>query len=106
MANPRMPLSNNGEIIQALGRRALAVTVDATVSAATDLTLNAQTALVRVHAQTKGIYVRGQATASATAWDWFCPTNQSIDIVIPTGVTVLSFIEESATAKLFCAEYD
>lgn len=106
MANPRMPISSNGEMIPVMGRRALAVTVDATVSTATDVTLQSLTALVRIHAMTKGIYVRGQATASASAWDWFCPANQSIDIVVPSGVTVMSFIEESTTAKLIAAEYD
>lgn len=105
--NPIIPRSaNQEEINTALGRIALAVTVDTTISTATDVTLNASTALVRVFAKTNGIYVRGASTASASNWDWFCPANQYIDIVIPSGVTILSFIEETASSKLILAEYD
>jgi hypothetical protein len=90
----------------AADRRAKAVTVDTTISTATDVTLNAATTWVRVFAKDKGIYVRGQATASAANWDWFVPLGLYVDIVIPAGTTVLSFIEETSSAKLILAEYD
>lgn len=100
-----LPIDANGKTIEIIGNKALAVTVDATVSTATDITLNVSTKLVRVFAKDAGLYIRSQATASAANWDWFCPANQVLDIGIPQNTTVISVIEEAATAKAIIAEY-
>lgn len=100
-----IPIDANNKPIQIIGNKALAVTVDATVSSATDITLNASTKLIRVFAKDQGLYIRSQATASASNWDWFCPANQVLDIGVPSKVTVISVIEEAATAKAIISEY-
>lgn len=84
---------------------ALAVTYDATISSATSVTLNASTTSFEVSAIDKGIFLRYAAGASSSAFDAFIPANTTRTFVVQTGVTVISVIEESATAKVVVIEY-
>lgn len=83
---------------------ALAVTYDATISAATDITLNAATSYLEVSAIDKGVFLRWAATASSTAFDEFINAGETRSFVKPAGVTVISVIQESATAKVVIVE--
>ncbi len=79
---------------------ALAVTVDTTISAATDVTLNAATTLLEVNALSQAIYMRYAVTASSSNFDEFIQAGSTRHYVVPAGVTVISFIEQAASATL------
>lgn len=91
---------------------AIAVTVDATISASTEITLNTATTLIRIYALDKDIYMKwGTADVTASNWDHIIPANQICDFFVPrvttTGVlyTAVNFIERAATAGLFLSEF-
>lgn len=92
--------ANNKEMQLAPPVVALVATYDATISSATNITLDAATTYIEVTAIDKGVFLRYQATASSTNYDEFIPQNTTGAYVIPDGVTVISVIEESATAKV------
>ena len=91
---------------------ALAVTVDATISASTEITLNASTTFIRVYAADKDIYMKwGTADVTASAFDEIIPANQICDFFVPpqsatnpTLMTAVNFIERAATAFLCVIE--
>lgn len=98
---PSLPRTSGAETVQLTPDKvAVAVTVDASVDSATDVNLNAATTLLEVNALTQGIYMRYQATASAANFDEFILGNSVRHYVVPQGVTVVSFISETAGAKL------
>lgn len=102
---PRMPASASSQLVQLVPDTAsVARTVDATISAATDVTLDTKTKIIEVNALTQGIYMRYAATASAANFDEFILANTVRHYVIPVDVTVVSFIEETAGAKLILIE--
>lgn len=77
---------------------ALAVTYDASLSSATDITLNAATSLIEVSATGKGIFLRWAASASSTNFDEFINAETTRVFAVPTGITIASIIEEAASA--------
>jgi len=98
---------------------ALAVTVDATVSASTEITLNTATTFLRVYAADKDIYMKwGTADVTASNFDEIIPANQIVDFIVPvdptaapsgtnglgTKFTAVNFIERAATATLIVIE--
>ena len=83
---------------------ALAVTYDTTVSGATDVTLNTATTLLEVTAKSQGLFMRYQATASSSNFDEYIAANTTRHYVKPPSVTVVSFIEEAASATLILIE--
>lgn len=100
------PISADNQVIP-LGYpqgTALAVTYDATISGATSVTLNAGTTSFEVTAIDKGIFLRYAASASSSAFDAFIPQNTTRFFAKPDGVTTISVIEESATAKVVVIE--
>lgn len=100
-----LPRDEFGAVVQlSPARTALAVTYDTSVSAATDVTLNASTTVIEVTAITQGIFVRFAATASSSNFDAFVPAGATRTFVVPAGVTTVSFIEEAASAKLVLVE--
>lgn len=105
--NPIFPVDSGNKLIEGsapLGSP-LAVTYDATISSATSITLNAATTLVEVVAIDKGVFVRYAASASSTAYDLFVPVGQARRFKVPSGVTVISVIEEAATGKVSVTEF-
>ena len=85
---------------------ALEETYDATVSASTEITLNAATTLIEVTAIDKAIFMKwGADDASSTDWDHVIPLNQSRLFPVPPGVTAVNFIEQAATAILAVSEF-
>jgi hypothetical protein len=102
-----LPTDGNGRPIQlAPAKAALARTVDATISASTELTLNAGTSMIRVYAIDKDIYLKwGTADVTAANFDHVIPANQLVDLTIPPATTAVNFIERAATATLICIEF-
>ena len=101
------PRDANGQIIpnSVPARQALAVTYDATVSASTEITLNAATEIIEVTALDKAILLNwGTTDASTTAFDEVIAPNTSKLFVVPTDVTAVNFIEQAATAILIVVE--
>ena len=100
-----LPMDGDGNPLSIVpARAALAVTVDASVSGATDITLNAATQFIEVNALSKGVYMRYAATASASDFDEYIAADQVRHYAIPDGVTIISFIEEAASAKIVVIE--
>lgn len=103
----------DGKVLQlAPAGAALARTVDATISASTEITLNAATTFIRVYAMDKDVYLKwGTADVTASNFDEVIPANQIVDLVVPaetaaTGVlyTAINLIERAATAGVIVIE--
>lgn len=109
----RLPKDDNSVAVPlAPASVALASTVDSTVSASTEITLNAATTFIRVYAKTQDIYMKwGTADVTSSNSDAIIPAGQIVDFLVPrqSGVstlfTAVNFIEESASAKLTVYEY-
>ncbi len=85
--------------------QALVATYDATISASTEITLNAATTLIEVSAIDKTILLNwGTADASTTVFDEVINLNTTRQFFVPVGVTAVNFIEQAATAILVCIE--
>lgn len=89
---------------------ALARTVDATISASTEITLNASTSFIRVYAIDKDVYMKwGTADVTASNFDEVIPANQICDFFVPlesgpTLYTAVNFIERAATGGIIVIE--
>lgn len=101
----QLPKGNNRETVPIVpATTALSRTVSSAISAATSVTLNAATTLLEVNAKDQGIYMRYQAGVTASNADEFVLANSTRHYAVPPAVTVVSFIEETATAKLILIE--
>jgi hypothetical protein len=84
---------------------ALARTVDATISASTEVTLNIATTFLSVYAIAKDIYLKwGADDVSASNFDEVIPAGEIRDFIVPDGVTAVNFIEREAGATLIAIE--
>lgn len=101
----KLPIdANDSKIPLTQNTTALAVTYDTTISTATSVTLNAATTLLEVSALAQPIFMRYQASVSSTLFDEFIQAGTTRHYVVPTGVTVVSFIEQAATGALVLIE--
>ncbi len=82
----------------------LAKTYDATISSATDITLNAGTTSFEILAIDKAVLVRFSATASTTNFDAVVAANTNRVFYRDPTVTVISVIEASATGAVAVIE--
>ena len=100
-----VPISRNIVISSTPSAQALAVTYDATISASTEITLNAGTTMIEVCAIDKTVLMNwGTSDASTSVFDEVIPLNSVRQFYVPAGVAAVNFIEESATAKLAVVE--
>ena len=100
-----MPIDANNKPMQLPpATAAIVATYDATISAATDITLNTATSYLEVSAIDKGVFLRYAATVSSSAFDEFISANTTRVFIVPVGVTVISVIQEAATAKVAIVE--
>ena len=84
---------------------ALARTVDATISASTEITLNKATTFLSVYAITKDIYMKwGADDVSASNFDEVIIAGQQKDFIVPDLITAVNFIEREASATLIAIE--
>ena len=91
---------------------ALEETYDATVSASTEIVLNASTTFIEVTANAKPIFMKwGTSDVSSTDFDSIIPQDSTRGFKVPldtsTGAlfTAVNFIEQAATATLAVIEY-
>lgn len=82
----------------------LAKTYDATISSASDITLQAGTTSFEVLAIDKAVFVRFAASASSTNFDAVVGANQTKVFYRDPAVTVISIIEASATGGVAVIE--
>lgn len=110
---PRLASESNAYIPLTPSKVALAVTVDATISASTEVTLNAATTILRVYATTQDVYLKwGTADVTASNFDEICPAGQVVDLVVPIDSTVtppsrftaINVIERTTSAAIVIIE--
>ena len=101
-----LPIDGQGNSVQVTPPVvALEETYDASISASTEITLNASTTLIEVGAIDKTILLKwGADDCSTSDFDEVIPLNTVRTFYIPAGVTKVNFIEQSATAILCLIE--
>jgi len=101
-----LPIDGNQKPVQNanLVGTVLAKTYDASLSSASDITLNASTTSFEVLAIDKPVFVRFAATASSTDFDAVVAANQTKVFYREPTVTVISIIEASASAAVAVVE--
>jgi len=84
---------------------ALARTVDASLNATSEITLNKATTMLRVYAITKDVYLKyGTDDATAANFDEVIPASQVQDFKVPNGITAINLIEREASATAIVIE--
>lgn len=111
MPSPNLPTDGGYKPIQlAPARVALARTVDATISATTEINLNDSTSFIRVYAITQDVYLKwGTDDVTASNFDEVVPAGQIVDLVVPnqtdgTRYDAINLIERTATATVIVIE--
>jgi len=92
--------ANNSVISLVPAKLALAVTVDDSISSATDITLNEDTTFLEVTALDYGVFMRYAATASSSNFDEYIAPGSTRNYLVPEGVTVISVIQDNGAAKV------
>ncbi len=107
MPRTALPIDSNRNVFQGLPATvALEENYDATISATTEITLNASTTMIAVTAIDKAVFLKwGTSDASSTDWDVCLPANSLTQLYVPPDITAVNFIEEAATAKLAVSEF-
>lgn len=101
----RMPRDDNRNPIPLVPpSTALAVTVNASLASAVDITLNTATTIIEVNALTQGVYMRYATTATTSVFDEFIQAGSVRHYVKPAGVTVISFLQQAASASIVVIE--
>ena len=78
---------------------------DATVSASTEITLNAATTFIQVYAIAKDVYLKwGTDNVTAANFDEVIPAGQYLYFVVPNGQTAVNLIEREAGATIIVIE--
>lgn len=84
---------------------ALAVTVDATISASTEITLQTETSFIRFYATSQDVFLKwGTADATTTSFDEVLPAGQLCDFFVPKDITAINLIERAASAAVVVIE--
>lgn len=84
---------------------ALARTVDASISASTEVTLNEATTYVEVYAIAKDVYLKwGTADVTASNFDEVIPAGQIREFLVPETITAVNVIEREASATVIIVE--
>lgn len=85
---------------------AKARTVDASISASTEITLNTATSYIKVYAIAKDVYLKwGTADVTASNFDQVIPAGQIADLLVPANITALNLVEREAGATVIVLEY-
>ncbi len=90
---------------------ALEETYDETISATTEITLQATTTLIEVVVGGEGVFMKwGEDDATTADWDHFIPEGTTRHFVVPiesgtTLYTAVNFIERTTTAYLTMSEF-
>ena len=102
-----LPLDLNRNPIQLMPAKvSLASTYDTTVSASTEITLNAATSMIEVSAITQAILMKwGTADVSTSSFDHIIQAGSTMQFVVPIDTTAVNFIEQAASAILVVNEF-
>lgn len=85
---------------------ALARTVDASISATTEIALQPDTSYIKVYAITKDVYLKwGTDDVSASNFDHVIPAGTIERFLVPNQVTAINVIERESAATVIVAEY-
>ncbi len=96
-----LPRDANNSIIPLVpAKLALAVTVDDSISSATDIVLNESSTFLEVTALDFGIFLRYAATASSSNFDEYIAAGATRNYLIPEGITTISVIQDNGAAKV------
>lgn len=82
----------------------LATTYDSSINTDTVVTLNAKTQILFVSAESKGIFMKWDGTASSSSFDEYISPGYTNVYVRPDGVTTAHFVEQAASAVLIVIE--
>jgi len=84
---------------------ALARTVDATISATTEIVFNTSTTYISVYAIAKDIYLKwGADDVTASNFDEVIIAGQQKNFIVPDSIAAANFIEREASATLIVIE--
>lgn len=84
---------------------ALARTRNTSISSSTQITLNANTSLIEVHAIDGNVYLKYGTTAVTNAnFDEFLQAGQTRHYVIPQSITAITLIDDGDSAKVIVIE--
>ena len=84
---------------------ALERTVDATISASTEIVLNPATTFIEVYAITKDVYLKwGTDDVTASNFDQVIPAGQILKMFVPLNQTAINLIEREASATVIVIE--
>jgi len=84
---------------------ALARTVDASLSASSEITLHKQTTMLRVYAISKDVYLKwGETSVTAANFDEVIPAGKILDFKVPNGQTAINLIQREASASAIVVE--
>lgn len=106
-----LPEDERGNILPILfGQGALAVTYDASVSADTEVALNADTSLVEITALSQPVFVKFKTSTGGTAvsssnFDVIILANSTRQFAPASDVTHISVIEQTAGAVVAISEF-
>ncbi len=111
MAN-NLPRDGSWETVQLLpAKPALEETYDESISASTEITLNASTTIIEVVAIGEAIMMKwGTSDATTSDWDHVIPEGATRHFVVPiesgtTLYTAVNFIQRTTTAILAMSEF-
>ncbi len=101
MAKPALPRDANHNPVHLVpAKAALSVTNDETISSATSVSVHSDAGFIEVNAVDSGIFLKYAAGASSSDFDEYIIANTVRHYFIPSGVTVLSVIEDTTNAKV------
>lgn len=101
-----MQALSEGRSLGSMAGTALATTYDATISASTEITLNAGTKMLEVAAIDKAIAMKwGTADVTLSNFDAIIPAGTVRQFKVPPSTTAVNFIEQAATAILAVTEW-
>ena len=97
--------ANNAEVVQLPSSTvALAVTVDSSITASTEVTLNSATNFIQVDAVSGGVYLKYNGTASASSFDEYIQSGGTIHRFLGEDIASIQVIEEASGAKAIIIE--
>lgn len=100
-----LPKDGDGEVISPVPvGAALAATIIDSLDTAKDHTLNANAQFVEINAVDEGVYMKYGGTAGTADFDEYVPIDSTRRYAVPGGVTVLSFLEQAASATVILIE--
>lgn len=94
-----------GQSVYRSNRVALARTVDTSISASTEITLNANTKVIKVYAISKDVYLKwGTADVTASNFDEVILAGTQEVFTVPASTTAVNLIEREASATVIVIE--